>query len=86
MSRAVEYRLDEKAKIAELVWEYRPDPPLFGVALGFAQRLSNGNTLVCFGTAQHIIEVDGMGVKRWELQINEPQRYAYRAIAIESLY
>jgi hypothetical protein len=86
ISRAVEYRLDEQAKIAELVWEYRPNPPLFGFALGFAQRLPNGNTLVCFGTAQHIIEVDKGGVKRWELLVNEPQRYAYRAFAIESLY
>jgi hypothetical protein len=82
----VEYRLDEKYKIAELVWEHRPNPPIFGFALGFAQRLSNGNTLVCFGTAQRIIEVDKMGVKRWDLQINDPQRNAYRAIAIESLY
>jgi outer membrane protein assembly factor BamB len=86
MSRAVEYRLDESAKIAELVWEYRPDPPIFGFALGFAQRLPNGNTLVCFGTAQHIIEVDQGGVKRWELIVDEPQRFAYRAFAIESLY
>jgi hypothetical protein len=85
-SRAVEYKLDEKAKTADLVWEYRPDPPMFGTALGFAQRLPNGHTLVCFGTAQHIIEVDGGGVKRWELLINEAQRYAYRAFAIESLY
>jgi hypothetical protein len=85
-SRAVEYKLDENGKTADLVWEYRPDPPLFGSALGFAQRLSNGNTLVCFGTAQHIIEVDNSGTKRWEIAITDPQRYAYRAIAIESLY
>jgi hypothetical protein len=86
MSRAVEYKLDEVNKTAELVWEYRPDPPLYGFALGFAQRLSNGNTLVCFGTAQHIIEVDRTGRKRWELQIGEAQRFAYRAFNIESLY
>ena len=86
ISRAVEYRLDEHAKTAELVWEYRPDPPLYGSALGFAQRLQNGNTLICFGTAQHIIEVDRNGTKRWELAINESQRYAYRAFAVESLY
>ena len=86
LSRAVEYRLDEVNKTAELVWEYRPNPPLYGFALGFAQRLTNGNTLICFGIAQHIIEVDQTARKRWEVTINEPDRYAYRAFAIESLY
>lgn len=86
VSRAVEYRLDETAKTAELVWEYRHDPPLFGNALGFAQRLANGNTLICFGTAQHLVEVDQMGIKRWELTIANPQHFAYRAFRIASLY
>lgn len=85
-SRAVEYRLDEVNRTATLVWEYRPSPPLYAFALGFAQRLPNGNTLVCFGTAQRIIEVDPSGRKRWEIAIDEPQRYAYRAFAVESLY
>jgi hypothetical protein len=85
-SRAVEYRLDESGKVAELVWEYRPNPPIFGSALGFAQRLPNGNTLICFGTAQHIIEVDRTGSKQWEIAIADQQRFAYRAISIESLY
>ncbi len=85
-SRAVEYKLDEQAKIAELVWEYRHDPPLFGFALGFAQRIANGNTLICYGTAQRIIEVDRAGIKQWELAIDGPQIYAYRAFRIDSLY
>jgi hypothetical protein len=61
-SRAIEYRLDETARIAELVWEFRHDPPIFGFALGFAQRLANGNTLINYGTAQRVIEVDALGV------------------------
>lgn len=85
-SRAVEYALDENAKTATMVWEYRPDPPLFGNALGFAQRLANGNTLICFGTAQRIVEVDRAGVKVWELKIEEANRFAYRAFRIDSLY
>lgn len=85
-SRAVEYRLDERNKIAQLVWEYRPDPPLYGFALGFAQRLENENTLINFGTAQRIIEVDPSGIKRLEIAIDGSGRFAYRAIAIESLY
>ena len=85
-SRAVEYKLDERAKIAELVWEYRHEPALYGFALGFAQRLANGNTLICFGTAQRIIEVDRLGTKQWELAILGSQVFAYRAFRIESLY
>ncbi len=85
-SRAVEYRIDETNKTADLVWEYRPSPPLYAFALGFAQRLANGNTLICFGTAQRIIEVDPAGRTRWEVTINDAQRYAYRAFALETLY
>jgi hypothetical protein len=85
-SRAVEYKLDETRKTAQLVWEYRPNPAIFGFALGFAQRLANGNTLICFGTAQRILEVTFDGKVRWDIQMNETQRFAYRAIAIESLY
>jgi hypothetical protein len=85
-SRAVEYKLDEQSKIAELVWEYRHEPPLYGFALGFAQRLANGNTLICYGTAQRVIEVDRASTKQWELVIHGPQIYAYRAFRIDSLY
>jgi len=85
-SRAVEYALDENAKTARLVWEYRHEPALYGFALGFAQRLPNGNTLICYGTAQRIIEVDAGGNKVWDLRIEEPNRFAYRTFRIESLY
>ncbi len=85
-SRAVEYRLDEQRKIAELVWEYRHQPPLYGFALGFSQRLANGNTLISFGTTQRVIEVDQAGTQRWELGILGTQIFVYRAFRIESLY
>lgn len=85
-SRAVEYRLDEQRKIVELVWEYRHQPPLYGFALGFSQRLANGNTLISFGTAQRVIEVDQAGTKRWELAILGSQIFVYRAFRIDSLY
>ncbi|MGH7600351.1 MAG: aryl-sulfate sulfotransferase [bacterium] len=85
-SRAVEYRLNELTKIAELVWEYRHEPSLFGSALGFAQRLTNGNTLINYGTAQRVIEVDRAGTKRWELAIFGTQVFVYRAFRIDSLH
>jgi len=50
-SRAVEYQLDETNKIATLVWQYINDPVIYGNATGSAQRLSNGNTLICWGAS-----------------------------------
>ncbi|MBI4548238.1 MAG: aryl-sulfate sulfotransferase [Ignavibacteriae bacterium] len=85
-SRAVEFRIDEATKTAEMVWEYRADPPLFANLQGSVQRLSNGNTLICFGTAQRIVEVDAIGTKLWELAIEEPGRNCYRAFSVSSLY
>ncbi len=84
LSRPVEYRLDESTHTAELVWEYRHDPPLYGSALGFAQRLENGSTLICYGLAQRVIEVDMSGTVQWDLQIDEPLHYAYRAFRIKT--
>jgi hypothetical protein len=50
-SRAVEYRLDEQSRTADLVWEYRHTPDIFNFAMGSVQRLSNGNTLIGWGFA-----------------------------------
>jgi len=48
-SRAVEYTLDETNRTASLVWEYRHTPDISSYAMGSAQRLSNGNTLINWG-------------------------------------
>jgi hypothetical protein len=48
-SRAVEYKLDEAKKTATLVWQYSPDPEIFGQAMGYVQRLPNGNTFIGWG-------------------------------------
>ena len=50
-SRAVEYKLDQVDKTAELVWEYRHSPDIFASAMGSVQRLPDGNTLVGWGGA-----------------------------------
>lgn len=86
VSRAVEYKIDESAKIAELVWEYRHETTVYGFALGFAQRLENGNTLIHFGTGQRVTEVTPSGITHWEISIDEPEVYAYRAFTINTLY
>jgi Arylsulfotransferase (ASST)/Bacterial Ig-like domain/Kre9/KNH-like N-terminal Ig-like domain/Secretion system C-terminal sorting domain len=50
-SRAVEYKLDEQNKTATLVWEYRHNPDIFTMAMGDVQKLSNGNTVIGWGSA-----------------------------------
>lgn len=85
-SRAVEYKLNEQAKTAEMVWEYRHEPPLFGAALGFAHRAENGNTVINYGTANRIIEVDPAGNKQLEIAVTDSIRLVYRAFRIGSIY
>ncbi|MGE5479446.1 MAG: aryl-sulfate sulfotransferase [Chloroflexota bacterium] len=48
-SRGVEYKLDEANKTATKVWEYRHTPDIYTELMGSVQRLSNGNTVICWG-------------------------------------
>src|SRR2546422_8868367 len=84
-SRAVEYRLDQSAKTATLVWSYRPNPDIFSFALGFAQRLRDGNTLTTFGVLGTVHEVTPLGQVAWKLTL-PPGDWIYRAYRIRSLY
>lgn len=85
-SRVVEYKLDESAKTAELVWEYLHEPSLYAFALGFAQRIPNGHTLVCYGTESTLIEVDAAKGECWRLALASPGYFIYRAFRIDSIY
>jgi hypothetical protein len=86
-TRAVEYALDETKKIATMVWEYEPQPALLTTAFGSVQRLSNGNTLVGFGYAGQIHEVDAQSnVVAKATFVYGGQSTFYRAIRIASLY
>lgn len=50
-ARAAEFRIDEAKRTAELVWEYRQDSHYpYRPYAGSVQRLSNGNTLIGWGT------------------------------------
>ena len=67
-SRAVEYQLDEQNKTATLVWQYRNTPDIYGQAMGYVQRFSNGNTLIGWGaTNPAVTEVRSDGTKVFEL-------------------
>jgi hypothetical protein len=83
-SRAVEYRLDEEAKTATLVWQYRRTPPLFARIAGSARRSADGHTLVSYGPRGVVSEADGDAVPVWE--ISAYGFGIFRAIAVPSLY
>ena len=79
-SRASEYAVDETGKTATLAWQYRSTPDVYGPAMGFAQRLDNGSTLVSWGLlsspAFSEIAADGSKVMQMSLPAGN---YTYRA-------
>lgn len=50
-SRAVEYRLDEERRTAEMVWEYRQPTDVYISNYGSVQTLDDGHRLITWGTA-----------------------------------
>jgi hypothetical protein len=83
ISRAVEYALDETDMTAEPVWQYRNLPDTFGGAMGYVQRLPNGNTLIGWGaTNPSVTEVRSDGTKVFELNLPS-QVYSYRAYRLD---
>jgi len=89
-SRAVEYRLDQGAGTATMVWEYRPDPSITSRIMGSAQRLRGGNTVVGFGVAGRVIEVGAGSTPIWDATLTKdgdplPMQF-YRAVRLASLY
>ena len=83
-SRAFEYSLDESGKVATVVWSYEPDTMIPGFATGNAQRLPNGNTLICWGIFRNAsvpicTEVTPSGEKVFELTFTDLSLQSYRA-------
>ena len=87
-SRAAEYQLDFTNRTATLVWQYLAPTSLQAIAMGYAQRLANGNTLIAYGTAQppRVQEVTPAGEVVWDLSSSTPSFGMYRAFRIASLY
>ncbi|MCS6991505.1 MAG: aryl-sulfate sulfotransferase [Chitinophagales bacterium] len=82
-----EYVLDEVNKTATLVWSYSRvigSSKVFSKAMGNVQRLSNGNTFICWGLtiaqpgAPKFTEVDVNNQVVWELTLNSADA-VYRA-------
>lgn len=89
-SRAVEYSLDVRTKVARVVWEYAPDPAIASPIMGSVQRLAGGNTVVGFGAAGRVVEVTPTGQPIWEAALTRETAVVpvpfYRAIRVASLY
>ena len=83
-SRVVEYQLDTVAMTATKVWEYRPEPQILTNAMGNAQRLDNGNTLINWagGNSPKATEVTPEGEKVYEGNFAVPVS-AYRSFRFE---
>jgi hypothetical protein len=83
-SSAIELAVDPYAPDpVTVVWRY--DHPFSG-AVGDADRLPNGNTLVTGGANGHIMEVTPDGTVVWELSGVSPLTDMYRAERVLSLY
>ena len=93
-SRALELRLDERARTAVKVWEYRLEPDFYAPQFGSAYRLRNGNTLVNFpvppalwgdpadadDTKIVLVEADAVGEEVFRLDLSaEAPPQRYRA-------
>jgi hypothetical protein len=49
-TRIVEYEVDEVAKVARRVWEYKPNPPIFTTTMGSVTELPSGRILIGYGS------------------------------------
>lgn len=83
-SRAVEYKLDEVNKTATLVWQFRHNPDYYTFAMGSAQRLQNGNTLIGWGSiSPTLTEVKPNGNIALEMRLPYPT-VSYRVFRDET--
>jgi hypothetical protein len=79
-SRGVEYVLDQEKKTATLIWQYRHTPDIFSIAMGSIERLSNGNTIIGWGTASDAFtEVHPDGSVALDVQLPD-SIVSYRAV------
>ena len=70
-SRAVVYRLDLDRRVATLAWQFNPEPHLFGRAMGFTQRLPNGNTLITYGFLPRVPDQGGASAQLTEGHLSD---------------
>jgi len=77
-SRVLEFSIDPINFTATQIWEYVPDDPFVAFVMGNANRLENGNTLINFGLAAAIQEVDESGELLWDFRVGVSNYRAYK--------
>jgi Arylsulfotransferase (ASST)/Bacterial Ig-like domain len=77
-SRAVEYQIDENAKVVTNTWQYHNSPDDYALAMGNTQRLPDGHTLIGWGFGHpNVTEVLTDGTKVFEMAF-DPHYQSYR--------
>lgn len=69
IGEAGNYSYEDLDDAAEIVWEYGDDSTetqFFSYTVSGAQRLENGNTLICSGMEERILEIDAAGELIWD--------------------
>jgi hypothetical protein len=95
-SRALEIELDRERGVAEVVWEFRPQPDIHAPIVSSVHRLPGGNTVVNFGLAAGLFgglatgplaffEVTPAGDIQWRLEVIEGAELVYRATPLGSV-
>jgi len=82
-SRAVQYSFDAEAGTYQRLFEWHDEPTFFDRAVGDANRLPNGNTLITAGVSGRIIEVDAAGRIVWDLRMEADSGFwNYRCLQV----
>ena len=81
---AREYALDDATQTLEQIWSFENDLGYYAQYAGEAKRLPDGNTLVGFGTAGALLEVDPAGEVLWGVEW--PGKLIGQATVVEDLY
>lgn len=66
-SEAVEYKIDFTTHSYERIWSYDAGKTLFAPVLGNAEPLADGGTMIGWGTAGRLNEIDPLGNVTWQL-------------------
>lgn len=84
-SRLIRFQLDLATLTAELTLDFRYSPTTWTFVGGATQVYANGHSLVTFGRAGKVVEVNEEGNRAWEL-VGLDGIYVFRAQRIGSLY
>jgi hypothetical protein len=84
-SRLVRYLLNQQTRQATLVMSYTDPANTFATVGGSTQYYTNGHSVVTFGPAGRVVEVDPAGNLAWEIT-GVSGIYVFRVQRIQSLY